>query len=115
MEIDSMLLILSNKINQIQCSYRLLEKENKKLSKAFFNPKKVKSKSKESLTANKFDEQSDTFKNYFNECVKSCEEFKNYACEVYRKINNSKTELCSVGSNDSDECKRSNPSLFCLR
>jgi len=115
MEIDSMLLILNNKINQIQCSYRLLEKENKKLSKAFLCPEKVKSKLKVPLAPNKFDKQSDDFKNYFNECVKSCEEFKNYACEVYRKICNSKSELNSIGGNESDECKRSNPSLFCLR
>ena len=109
-EIDTMIMVLSKKLNQLNTAYKLLDKQSRDFSKIVHKAEKNQSKLTDDKSDKKSEAQSSSFKNYFNEFYKFCEDYKNYAREIYLKLQNVKKSFDS----EDIENKRSNSSLYCL-
>jgi len=103
-------MILSNKLNQINLSYRQLVKKSRNLSKNLNKTAKNEIKPNDERLDKKIDRDSDSFNNYFDDFAKFCEDYKNYAYKIFLKIQYSKMK-----NPENDESKSANSALFCLR
>ncbi len=106
-EIDTMIMVLSKKLSQLNTAYKLLDKQSRDFSKIVHKAEKKQSDDK---SDKKCEAQSSSFKNYFIEFSKFCEDYKDYAREIFFKIKNIKKNFDS----EDIEKKRSNSSLYCL-